>query len=279
MKFLKMHGAGNDYVLVEGREGDREWSALATAMCDRHFGIGADGLLIVAPSEAADFRMIMFNPDGSESEMCGNGMRCVAKYVIDKGLSPKKGLDLRIETLAGVHQISARLKDGKVDTVRVGMGTPRFKPSEIPVAVNGTDRVIDYPIQVDGVDINVTCLSIGNPHAVAFVDQTVAQWPLLELGPKVEHHGLFPNRVNFEIVNVLDRGHLAARIWERGAGYTLASGSGACAIAVAARLHGVIDETVNIALPGGDLQVQWDGSGEVWLEGPAASVFKGVWEG
>ena len=279
MDFAKMHGTGNDFVLVDGQRQERDWSSLAVAMCDRHYGVGADGILVVTPSRLADFRMRMFNPDGSEAEMCGNGIRCFTKYVIEEGLSPNGHTELRVETLAGIHQVTARVEGGMVRAVRVGMGRPRFKPAEIPVAASGEDRVIDHPIEVEGQSILVTCLSIGNPHAVAFIDKPVAQWPLAVLGPKVEHHPFFPSRVNFEIVNVLDREHLAARVWERGAGPTLACGSGACALAVAARLHGLTDETVSITLPGGDLRVQWDGSGEVWLEGPAELVFKGVWPG
>ena len=279
MDFAKMHGTGNDFVLIDGRGQERDWSGLAVGLCDRHYGVGADGILVVAPSQVADFRMRMFNPDGSEAEMCGNGIRCFTKYVIEEGIAPDGRSELRIETLAGIHQVTARPAGGVVRAVRVGMGRPRFKPAEIPVAASGRERVMDHPIKVDGTDLRVTCLSMGNPHAVAFVDQPVGQWPLEHLGPKVEHHDFFPKRVNFGIVNVLDRGHLAARVWERGAGPTLACGSGACAVAVAARLHDMIDETVDITLPGGDLRVQWDGSGEVWLEGPAELVFKGTWAG
>ena len=279
MDFTKMHGTGNDFVLVDGQRQERDWSHVAVAVCDRHYGVGADGILVVTPSRLADFRMRMFNPDGSEAEMCGNGIRCFTKYVIEEELSPNGRAALTIETLAGIHEVTARVEGGSVRAVRVGMGRPRFKPAEIPVAASGQDRVIDHPIEAEGQSLLVTCLSIGNPHAVAFVDKPVSQWPLAVVGPKVEHHPFFPNRVNFGIVNVLNRGRLAARVWERGAGATLACGSGACAVAVAARLHGLTDETVSISLPGGDLRVQWDGEGEVFLEGPAELVFKGTWAG
>jgi diaminopimelate epimerase len=247
-------------------------------MCDRHFGVGGDGLLLVEPSQWANVRMRMFNPDGSESNMCGNGLRCVAKYVLDEGLVPA-GDELTIESGAGVHPVTARIEDGAVVSARVGMGTPRFPPAEIPVARNGVDRVVDYPIDVDGESFAVTCVSMGNPHAVTFLDRAIGDVPLEVLGPKVEHHPFFPQRVNFEIVNIQDRGHLKMRVWERGAGLTLACASGASAVGVAARIKGLTDDSVSITLPGGELQVHWPGEGEVWLEGPASLVFKGEWTG
>ncbi|MEE9285624.1 MAG: diaminopimelate epimerase [Dehalococcoidia bacterium] len=279
MDFVKMQGTGNDFVVIDGHETQRDWGRLAIAMCDRHYGIGADGVLVVGPSETADFRMRMFNPDGSEAEMCGNGIRCFAKYVIEEGLAPGGRTDLTIETLAGLHAVSGRMAGSKVASVRVGMGAPRFAPEEIPVADEGRQRVIDHPLAVGGQRFAVTCLSMGNPHAVAFLDGPVEDLPLERIGPQVEHHSFFPQRVNFEVVNVQDRRRLTARVWERGAGLTLACGSGACAIAVAARVKGLINGAVAIALPGGTLRVEWDGEGEVWLEGPAETVFKGVWPG
>ena len=272
-----MQGAGNDYVVIGPRNPACDWSRLAVRMCDRHYGVGADGLLIVGPSEAADFRMRMFNPDGSEAEMCGNGIRCFAKYVIDEGLAPGERTDLTIETQAGLHAVSARIEGGAVSSVRVGMGTPRFAAEQIPVAASGLERVVDHPLDVDGDRFLVTCLSMGNPHAVTFVDRPVAELPLERIGPMVEHHPFFPNRVNFEVAQVHDRARMSVRVWERGVGETLACGTGACAVAVAARVKGLIDGAVEIALPGGTLQVEWDGEGEVWMEGPAETVFKGVW--
>ena len=277
MDFTKMQGAGNDYVVIGPRHPACDWSRLAVRMCDRHYGVGADGLLIVGPSEAADFRMRMFNPDGSEAEMCGNGIRCFAKYVIDEGLAPGERTDLAIETQAGLHAVSARIEGGAVSSVRVGMGTPRFAAEQIPVAASGLERVVDHPLDVDGDRFLVTCLSVGNPHAVTFVDRPVVELPLERIGPIVEHHPFFPNRVNFEVVQVHDRARMSVRVWERGVGETLACGTGACAVAVAARVKGLTDGAVEIALPGGTLQVEWDGKGEVWMEGPAETVFKGVW--
>ena len=276
MDFMKMHGAGNDFVVLDGRSAEQEWGPLSIAMCDRHYGVGADGILIVVPSKTADFRMRMFNPDGSESEMCGNGIRCFTKYLVDADLAAGREL-LTIETLAGVHEVSAKGGKNGVQTVRVDMGRPRYRPAEVPVAGEGPGPLIDLPLVIDGQTILVTCLSMGNPHAVAFVDQPVKDWPLERLGPLVENHPFFPRRVNFEIVNIVDRGHVNARVWERGAGLTLACGSGACAIAVAAWMHGRVGGNVDVTLPGGTLNVQWDGSGEVWLEGPAETVYKGQW--
>ena len=279
MEFAKMHGTGNDFVVVDARGRDLDGGQLAVTLCDRHYGIGADGVLLVGTSRTADFRMRTFNPDGSEAEMCGNGIRCFAKYVIEEGLAPKGRTELKVETMAGVHALAARMVDGTVRSVRVGMGRPRFKPDEIPVKAAGVDRVIDHPLIVGAATIPVTCLSMGNPHAVTFLKEPVGRWPLKRTGPRVERHPFFPERVNFEIVNVLSRSHLVARVWERGAGPTMACGTGACAAAVAARLHDYTEEQVTVSLPGGDLEVQWDRAGEVWLEGPAELVFKGVWLG
>jgi diaminopimelate epimerase len=278
MRFAKMHGAGNDFIVIDARSTQRQWDRLAIEMCDRHFGVGGDGILVVEPSRRASVRMRMFNPDGSESDMCANGLRCIAKYVVDEGLSPAGG-ELTIETGAGVNPVSVRIENGTVVSARVGMGQPRFDPSDIPVARNGADRVVDYDLDVDGESFAVTCLSMGNPHAVAFIDGAIDDIPLEVIGPKVEHHPFFPERVNFEIVNVRDRGHLDMRVWERGAGITLACGSGASAVGVAARLKGLTDDEVSITLPGGELRVGWPGEGEVWLEGPAKLVFTGEWAG
>ncbi len=279
MHFVKMQGAGNDFIVLDARKGDRDWPKLARAMCDRHFGVGGDGILLVAPSQKADFKMRIINQDGSEAEMSGNGMRCFVKYVIDEGLAQAKDGELRIETLAGILHVKAMLAGGKVARVRVAMGKPRLQPTEIPVSAPGQGPILDYHLHVDGQELKVSCVSMGNPHAVAFLSDPVDQWPLETLGPQVERHPFFPRRVNFEIVNVIDRGHLKSRVWERGAGITLACGTGACATAVAARLKGLIDDSVEIAEPGGVVKVEWDGQGEVFLEGPAALTFRGEWPG
>ena len=277
MNFIKLQATGNDFVLIDARRMKRDWSALAKAMCHRHFGVGADGLLLILPSKIADFYMRMFNPDGSEAEACGNGLRCATRYAEDNGLA--KGPGIKIETPAGIK--IARIK-GK-NSIQVAMGKPILAPSAIPVIVGkkGTSKtapVIDYPLTVGKMKLKITCVSLGNPHAVSFLEQPVADFPLTEVGPKVEHHPMFPNRVNFHIVNFINRKKLGSRVWERGAGETLSSGTGACAVAVAARLKGLTDNPVDIILPGGTLTIDWDGKGEVMLSGPAEVVFEGKWK-
>jgi len=277
MNFIKLQATGNDFVLIDARRMKCDWSALAKAMCDRNFGVGADGLLLILPSKVADFYMRMFNPDGSEAEACGNGLRCAARYAKESGLA--RGAEIRIETPAGIKRLQTRGRK----SIQVAMGKPILAPSAIPVIVErkgarATAPVIDYPLAIGKMKLKITCVSIGNPHAVCFLDQPVADFPLAEVGPKVEHHPMFPNRVNFEIVNVLSRSKLRVRVWERGAGETLSCGTGACAIAVAARLKKLTDNPVDIILPGGTLTVDWDGRGEVLLSGPAEVVFEGKWK-
>lgn len=270
MKFAKMQATGNDFILIEAGE-ERDWSALAKAMCQRHFGIGADGLIVVFPSTVADVRMRMFNPDGSEAEACGNGLRCLARYAIDRGLVDAR--ELAVETLSGMRKVRSY-----GNLIQVDMGVPRFKADEIPMLINEKlDIILGYPIIVSGKKILLTCLSMGNPHAVCFLDEPIAEFPLSELGSIVENHHLFPNRVNFEVANVLGREKIAARVWERGTGETLSCGTGACAVAVAARLHGHVVGDVDVILLGGVLTVAWDGVGEVMLRGPAELVFQGEW--
>ncbi|MGQ9573129.1 MAG: diaminopimelate epimerase [Dehalococcoidia bacterium] len=278
MRFVKMHGSGNDFVVLRAQGDVQDWSRLARAMCARHYGIGADGLILVLPSSRADVRMRMFNPDGSEAEMCGNGLRCVVKYAVEEGLARPRGGELSVETAVGV--LSARVfgEKGVVERVRVSMGAPRFAPQEIPVLVEAEPPLKDLSLDIGGQRLAVTCVSMGNPHAVHFVDRPVAEFPLESVGPRVEHHPLFPQRVNFEVARVLSRERMEARVWERGAGITLACGSGACAAVVAARLHRLAGERVDITLPGGTLGIEWDGVGECYLEGPAQRVFEGEWE-
>ena len=277
MNFVKMQGTGNDFVLLGAQGDEQDWSRLAQAMCDRHYGIGADGLILVLPSSSADVRMRMFNPDGSEAEICGNGLRCVVKYAVDEGLAwPREG-QLSVETSTGVLSAQVFGKKGAVERVRVSVGVPRFAPQEIPVLVEAEPPLKDMPLDIDGQRLAVTCVSLGNPHAVHFVDRPVEEFPLERIGPKVENHPLFPQRVNFEVARVLDRERMEARVWERGAGATLACGSGACAAVVAAHLYGMAGERVDITLPGGRVVVEWDEVGECYLEGPAETVFWGEW--
>jgi diaminopimelate epimerase len=277
MKFTKLQGAGNDFVLVEAGGKQFNWPKLARALCDRHFGIGADGLLLLS-SDKANLRMRVFNPDGSEAEVCGNGLRCLVKYALDKGLVSAGAAEISVATQAGIRKARLHTK-GKSTIIQLGMGAPAFGAREIPVKLedNPKEPILDYPIAIGNTKLSLSFVSMGNPHAVYFIEQPVADFPLSQLGPKVENHSIFPKRTNFEVARVLNRKQIEARVWERGAGETLACGSGACAIAVLAKLHGYIDSRVDIRLPGGTLGVEWDGVGEVFLSGPAEIVFSGEW--
>ena len=285
MNFIKMQGAGNDYIYIDARRRDKDavdWPALSRAMSDRHFGIGGDGIILIMESEKADLRMRMFNADGSEGEMCGNGIRCFAKYAIEREIVPPPREALTVDTLAGIRAVYP-LYDGKrVTGARVSMGLPQLNPAEVPVNLDPAmaaagGPVLKYPIRPGDFRLFLSFVSMGNPHAVTYLDQPVGEFPLHNIGPLVEGHPIFPRRVNFEIVNRIDAGHLEARVWERGSGETMACGTGACAIAVASRLQGLIEDRVDIKLPGGALTIEWDGVGEVFLEGPAAEVFSGEW--
>ena len=273
MEFTKLQATGNDFILIDARRLEQDWAELARVTCNRHYGVGADGLLLVLKSEMADFRMRMFNPDGSEAESCGNGLRCFARYVIEHGLADKH--ELTIETIAGISRVESCAND----RLQVSMGIPKFRPEDIPISVEEVDiiPILDYLINIEGREFPLSFVSIGNPHAVCFIEESVADFPLSELGPIMEHHPIFPQRINFEVANVLSRSEIKSRVWERGAGETLACGSGACAIAIAAKLHDYVDSPVDIVLPGGMLSVEWDGSEEVCLRGDAELVFKGEW--
>lgn len=276
MKFTKMQGLGNDYVYVNCfKEKIENPSELAVRISDRHFGVGSDGLIMINPSDKADFEMEMYNADGSRGEMCGNGIRCVAKYVYDYGLTDKTSIS--IETLGGIKYLDLTVEDGKVSLVKVDMGRPELEPSRIPVVAEG-DRAVDEPITVDGKEYRMTCVSMGNPHAVVYVDCDVKEFPLEEIGPGFEHHERFPKRVNTEFVRVLDRKTVEMRVWERGSGETLACGTGACAVAVSSALNGLTEDEVTVKLLGGDLRIQWDRERDtVYMTGPAAVVFDGEW--
>lgn len=277
MKFTKMQGIGNDYVYVNClQETIENPSELAKKISDRHYGVGSDGLIMINPSDKADFEMEMYNADGSRGEMCGNGIRCVAKYVYDYGLTDKTSIS--VETLAGIKYLDLTVEDGKVVLVKVDMGKPMLRPEEVPV-VSEKEEVIDEPITVDGQEYRMTCVSMGNPHAVVFIDQDVKEFPLETVGVKFENHERFPKRVNTEFVNVLDRHTAQMRVWERGSGETLACGSGACAVAVACALNGLTEDEVTVKLLGGDLQIKWDREkNTVYMTGPAEVVFDGEWK-
>lgn len=276
MRFTKMHGAGNDYVYVNCFEEklDCDLPELARAVSDRHTGIGGDGLILICPSEVADARMRMFNADGSESEMCGNGVRCVAKYVYDHGIAKKD--ELKIETGRGVLTLQVFTENGLVDRVRVNMGEPILEAAQIPTTLAGTPPV-KAPLQVGDKTLEVTCISMGNPHCVTFVDEVNDAW-VHGIGPQVEVHPAFPNRVNAEFIQIVSPTEMIMRVWERGSGETQACGTGACASAVAAVLNGLTERTVLCHLPGGDLTLEWAESGEVFMTGPAAEVFQGEWD-
>jgi diaminopimelate epimerase len=282
MKFTKVQGAGNDFILVEAGKARRNWPKLAIAMCDRHFGVGADGLLVVFPSGVADLQMRIFNADGSEAKACGNGLRCLVRYALDEGLVARKAQEISVETISGVRKARLQMVKGNV-TIQVGMGEPKFGAEDIPVAIEPEENVVDikpimnYPVIVDGKTLLLDFVSMGSSHAVYFWQHPVSDFPLSQLGPKVEHLSTFPDRVNFEVARVLSRNEIEARVWERGVGETLACGSGACAIAVVAQLHNYIGNKVHIKLPGGILAIEWDGRGEVFLSGPAEIVFNGEW--
>jgi len=275
--FTKMHGLGNDFIVIDSREIRIEnLPALAKRLCDRRFGIGADQILLLEKSGPADFRMRIFNADGSEVEMCGNGIRCLAKYVWDRNLSPKDILD--IETLAGIIRPE---KAG--DMVKVDMGEPVFDPEKIPVhlphpssfILHPLGGLVDYPLQIEDKEFRITCVSMGNPHAVIFVDN-VAEFPVPYYGPMIERHQMFPKRTNVEFIEVIDPSAVKMRVWERGSGETMACGTGASAAAVAAHLKGLAGRNIVVHLLGGDLMLDWAGDNRVYMSGPAVEVFEGV---
>jgi diaminopimelate epimerase len=284
VNFAKLQGAGNDFVAVETSDEGRDWSRTAIELCDRHFGVGADGLILVLPSRKADVRMREFNPDGSEAEACGNGIRCLAKYVFEKGMVNRQSDRVSVETIAGIRQLGLFTEGNRLVSVQASMGKPGFNADEIPVTIEqGRGDVVyiksmlSVPVHIDGMDMCLYLISMGNPHAVYFQKRPVSEFPLSHVGPCAEHLGIFPRRTNFEVVRVLERRQIEVRVWERGVGETLACGSGACAVAVAAQLCGYTESKVSVKLPGGDLDVEWDGQGEVLMRGPAEMVFTGEW--
>lgn len=273
MKFTKMHGIGNDYVYVNCfKETVQHPSEMAIKVSDRHFGIGSDGLILIKPSEVADGKMEMYNADGSQGAMCGNGIRCVAKYMYDYGITDKTSIS--VETKSGIKYLDLTIKDGKVDTVKVNMGTPILKAVDIPVR-SEKEQVIDEPVMVDGKEWKITCVSMGNPHAITYIDD-VKNLEIEKIGPKFENHEIFPDRVNTEFVRVIDRNTVEMRVWERGSGETLACGTGACAVAVSSILNGLTEEEVTVKLLGGDLKIFWDRTeNKVYMTGSATTVFDG----
>lgn len=273
MKFTKMHGIGNDYVYVNClQEKVEDPSGTARKVSDRHFGIGSDGLILIKPSKKADFEMEMYNADGSRGAMCGNGIRCVAKYVYDYGLTDKTSIS--VETGSGIKYLDLTVENNKVTMVKVDMGEPDLTASHIPIKAQ-TEQVIDEPIEVDGKTYRITGVSMGNPHGVVFLDD-IDSLDIEKIGPSFENHVRFPDRINTEFVQLDNRSHVRMRVWERGSGETLACGTGACAVAVACVVNGLTQREVTVSLRGGDLKICWDEKdGHVYMTGPATVVFDG----
>jgi diaminopimelate epimerase len=283
MKFTKMQATGNDFILMSSGNKIPSWNKLAKEMCDRHFGVGADGLITVDSSNNV-LSMRIFNADGSEAEVCGNGLRCFAKYVFDNGIAQNS--EIEVNTISGTKLTTAFINMGKVEKIKVDMGSPEFAAKDIPVNIkagfqpgkdNSSEAIVDYPLDIADENLNLTFINMGNPHAVNFISTDVSQYPLSQIGPKVERHPIFPERTNFEIANLINKKTIEARVWERGVGETLACGSGACAIAVAARVKKLTGNQVDIIMPGGKLTIDWDLVGNVYLTGPVETVFIGDW--
>lgn len=273
LKFTKMHGLGNDYIYINGfLEQIENPGELSIKISDRHFGIGSDGIVLILPSKTCDFRMRMFNNDGSEAEMCGNATRCVAKYVYDNKMTDKE--EITLETLAGVMVLKMQVIEGKVEKVTVNMGQPRLETKDIP-AIFPKDRVINEAIEVNGHEYMITCVSMGNPHAITFVED-VDNFDVHGVGVKIENHEMFPRRINTEFAQIVDRNTIKMRVWERGSGETLACGTGASATLVAAVLNDLTDRKAKLILLGGDLEIEWnEADNNVYMTGPATTVFQG----
>lgn len=273
MEFVKMEGCGNDYVYVNGFNTKIDNpNELSKIVSDRHFGIGSDGLIVINPSEVADFKMSMYNADGSEGKMCGNGIRCVAKYVYDYKMIDKEVIT--VETLAGIKTLKLNVENGKVKTVRVNMGSPIIKAKDVPV-ISDKEKVINEPVVIDGKEYGITCVSMGNPHAITFVDDTDSL-KIEKIGPGFEKNEIFPDRVNTEFIQIIDRKTIKMRVWERGSGETLACGTGACASVVACVLNNLTDNKVTVKLLGGDLEIKYDtDENTVYMTGPARIAFTG----
>ena len=279
LPFVKLQGAGNDYIAIDGRNKNYDWNQLSIDMSKPAFGVGSDGIVVVFESDKSDIRMRIYNPDGSEAEISGNGIRLFTKFVIDEKIIIPTKNHIKIETGDGIKTVYPKIDEGKVISSIVEMGVPNFIPSKIPINVPSMKdsdspkfslKVLDY-------NLELTCLSIGNPHAVCIIDENVNDFPLVEVGTIVEKHNYFPNRINFEIVNILSRDRIRARIFERGAGETLSSGTGSTASASASRYNGFVDDKVEVILDGGKLNISWNKENIAMLEGPSVEVFKGIW--
>ena len=275
VEFTKLQGCGNDYVYIDGAAWNvpqEKKPEFVRKMSDRHFGIGGDGVIFINPSEEADFEMEMYNADGSRGQMCGNGIRCVAKFVYDKGLTDKT--EITVVSAGSVKRLKLYVQDGQVKRVRVNMGRPILKAEEIP-ALSNEEQILDMPVVVAGRQWRMSCVSMGNPHAVVLAED-VEELPLAQIGPKFEHHSMFPERVNTEFIRVIDRNTIQLRVWERGSGETLACGTGCCAAVTACVLCGLTDRSVTVRVLGGELLIEWEeDTGEIFMTGPAETVFEG----
>jgi len=283
ISFSKLQATGNDFVLIEDVSLQENISEIAIKICNRHYGIGADGLLVLLPSKEADIKMVVYNADGSEAEACGNGLRCLVKYACEKGIINAVLSEIEVETRAGIRKAKIFKDRGRISKIQVSMGLPQLEASRIPVKLESIGYKLDikngYPMDFGDMKLNLYFVSMGNPHAIHFIESPVKEFPLETTGPLVEKHNIFPDRANFEVARVLSEKEIEARVWERGVGETLACGSGACAIAVAAQLKSYAGKNIDIRLPGGKLEVSWDGKGEVFLAGDAVIVFEGEWKG
>ena len=280
IKFSKLQGAGNDYIAIDGRGLNLDFSLLSKNMSRPHFGVFSDGIVVVENSEISDIKMRVFNPDGSEAEMSGNGIRLFSKFVLDNKIVEFNSKELEIETLGGIRTVFPKMQKGKMISGKVAMGIPKFKCSEIPVLKDefSDDKIVfDYILDIEDDSIEISCVNIGNPHAVHITDIPVEEFDLKKIGPLVENHRIFPNRINFEIVNVISESVIKARIFERGAGETLSSGTGASASAIIAMTHNLVKKDVEVNVPGGSLFISWNQGEEVYLEGPTEEVFTGEW--
>lgn len=274
LKFTKMHGLGNDYVYMDAiNQKIENRQEIAKFVSDRHFGIGSDGLILICPSNVADFKMQMFNQDGSEAQMCGNGIRCVGKYVYDKGLTNKTTIS--IETLAGIKILKMQEENGKIKLITVDMGEPILEPNKIPV-ISNENPVKNLLLNAENRDFKFTCVSMGNPHGITFIDEDVNSFDVCKFGKKLEVDSVFPQKANIEFVNIIDEKNIKMRVWERGAGETLACGTGACAVTVASVLNGYTKREVTVKLLGGDLKINWSKEdNHIYMTGPATTVFEG----
>ena len=275
IQFTKMHGAGNDYVFIDGRNSTLNWSSLSVSISDRHFGVGSDGLIVAFESEEADIRMQMYNLDGSEGKMCGNGIRCFVSFGVSIGMLKRASASYSVETASGILEVTPIWKNDQMIAASVNMGLPRFLSSEVPFVLSGYDTLEDYDLAIQGEHFTVSALSMGNPHAVTIMDTPINEFDLADIGPKIENHPMFPEQVNFEIINIINRELISLRVWERGSGQTLACGPGACAAAVIAIRKGLVNDKVTVQLPGGELKINWENHSSVYMEGPIATSFQG----